>query len=378
MQGDRAAMKIDTSGSDRLLMENRIATNERMTRFAEISTGLRGLTVQKLLGILKDAQPVHTGIGGTSVLLNFCGHPVFVKKIPLTDLERSPEHRLSTANIFGLPEVCHYGIGSPGFSAWRELRSHIISTDWVLSRKCPNFAMLYHWRVLPTEQSAPLSIEPRKTLDEYVSFWHDSEAVRARVEAIDSAKASIFLFMEYVPTTLYDWLGQKLDAAKSGGAVESDSADAAIEFAERNLMDTAAFMSSQNFIHFDAHFGNILTDGSRVYFSDFGLALSTNFELTEVEKNFLKLNVNYDRVSVAGNLVHRAVSGFFGREQWQKTLLEYMDGSRGALNLKSENVLERYSQISILMDRFYGELKSSSNAKYPFEQFESLLEYAAS
>lgn len=40
---------------------------------------------------------------------------MFVKRVPLTDLERRPENVRSTANLFELPLFCHYGIGGPGF-----------------------------------------------------------------------------------------------------------------------------------------------------------------------------------------------------------------------------------------------------------------------
>ena len=63
---------------------------------------------------------MHTGIGGQSVLLIIHGSPIFVKKVPLTDLERQPENVMSTANLFNLPLFYQYGVGSAGFCSWRE------------------------------------------------------------------------------------------------------------------------------------------------------------------------------------------------------------------------------------------------------------------
>jgi hypothetical protein len=60
------------------------------------------------------------GIGGGAATLTVGGVPVFAKRIPLTDLERRPEHVRSTANLFGVPAFCQYGVGGPGFGAWRE------------------------------------------------------------------------------------------------------------------------------------------------------------------------------------------------------------------------------------------------------------------
>ena len=58
-------------------------------------------------------------------------------------------------------------------------------------------------------------------------------------------------------------------------------------------------------IHFDAHHGNILTDGDRLYFADFGLATSLDFALSTEEKEFLEKNRGYDRsLATAGLSCH--------------------------------------------------------------------------
>lgn len=64
---------------------------------------------------------MHAGIGGTSVQIDIENITVFVKKVPITELELKPDNFMSTANIFNLPMCYQYGIGSAGFSTWREL-----------------------------------------------------------------------------------------------------------------------------------------------------------------------------------------------------------------------------------------------------------------
>ncbi len=76
---------------------------------------------------------MHKGIGGTSLQIEIDNTPVFVKKVPLTDLELQPENYMSTANIFNLPMCYQYGIGSTGFGAWRELAAHVMITNWVIT-----------------------------------------------------------------------------------------------------------------------------------------------------------------------------------------------------------------------------------------------------
>jgi len=42
--------------------------------------------------ILASAKPMHEGIGGKSCLCSIDDTSVFVKKVPLTDLEKLPQH----------------------------------------------------------------------------------------------------------------------------------------------------------------------------------------------------------------------------------------------------------------------------------------------
>ncbi len=121
------------------------------------------------------------------------------------------------------------------------------------------FPLLHHWRILPG------AVAPSADLESAVEFWEGSPAVRARLEALQQSTSCIVLCLEHFPQTLGRWLGAE-DAE-------------AISRVERALIDAAAFMKSRGLAHFDAHFDNILTDGHRLYFSDFGLSLSMNFEL---------------------------------------------------------------------------------------------------
>ena len=115
---------------------------DSLTNCASLSNTLARLTDEELVALVAKAPPLHTGVGGRSVLLRIDSTPIFVKRIPLTDLERRPEHVRSTANIFDIPLSCHYGLGGPCFSAWRELAANVIANGWVLSGACANFPLL--------------------------------------------------------------------------------------------------------------------------------------------------------------------------------------------------------------------------------------------
>jgi hypothetical protein len=89
----------------------------RKTQYATASTALALLSNQKLIGLLGEGVGHDAGIGGTTCTLDVDGVRVFAKKIRLTDIERRPEHWMSTANLFELPLFYLYGVGSAGFGA---------------------------------------------------------------------------------------------------------------------------------------------------------------------------------------------------------------------------------------------------------------------
>ena len=94
--------------------------DRRLKNYAHISTKLTSSSDQHLKSLLEKATFNHSGIGGKSAYLTIDEVNIFVKKIPLTDLERVEENVMSTANLFNLPPYYQYGIGSVGFGAWRE------------------------------------------------------------------------------------------------------------------------------------------------------------------------------------------------------------------------------------------------------------------
>lgn len=82
---------------------------------------------------------------------------------------------MSTANLFGLPTFCQYGVGGPGFGAWRELAANTMATNWVLARQTEAFPLMYHWRVLPG--AAPLADE-HTDIEKAVAYWGGTAAPR--------------------------------------------------------------------------------------------------------------------------------------------------------------------------------------------------------
>ena len=334
-----------------------MTSSTRIADYGAVSTALTLLSDQRLAKALDEAQFLGTGIGGTASLMEVEGVRVFVKRIPITDVER--QYTLSTANLFGLPSYAQYGVGtpgsievgSPGFGVWREVAANVMATNWVLDGSCENFPLTYHWRVLDGPEAVA---RPSSEVDETVEFWHGSAAIRARLEAHGSA--SVVLFQEYLPVDLQSWLGtQDLEAV----AVD----------VERQLRSTAAFMNSRGLYHFDAHFGNLLTDGRLVYFADLGLATSTRFELSSEESEFVRLNATHDEVYVTMRLVNWLVASHLGLGPAERNayIRRCAEGSSlDELPPVAAEIVKRNAPFVAVMNEFYWGLFTESRlTPYP-------------
>jgi hypothetical protein len=301
----------------------------RLARDAALAEHLASADDQTLASLLSSAAPLQLGVGGRSSRLDVLGHRVFVKELPLTDLERRPEHRRSTRNLFEVPLWCHYGQGGPGFSAWRELALCIATSGWVRAGISSCFPLLHHWRELPAGVG-PVSTAAEDT------FWDHLPAVRARRQAMVDASARLVLFSEYVPQDLLGWLGPRLAAGE-------DEAEAAIALVDAGLAAGLEQMATRGLGHFDCHFQNILTDGRQLYFADYGLALSTGFELSAAEAEFLARHRGYDRARASYSYLHCVSTSLLGPGFWWENLLRYLGARQPTLPRPIAALVERES-----------------------------------
>ncbi|MCO4773615.1 MAG: protein kinase family protein [Deltaproteobacteria bacterium] len=244
----------------------------RLDAHAGLSQQLASCTDDELWRWLEAVTP--TGGFGRTRLMSLDGAPVFAKSLPLTHRERDTP---GTANTFALPTYYSYGVGSAGFGAWRELASHQKTTDWVLSGAIETFPLMLHHRVLP-RTSGPEAVSLDE-LEGYVSYWNGSPQIRDYIEARHRAEHEIVVFLEYVPHVLREWLPAHPD--QLGMVMDG-------------MQRTLRFLSEQGVIHFDAHLGNVLTDGQQVYLTDFGLQLDEEFALSDAERSFFEAHRNYD------------------------------------------------------------------------------------
>ncbi|MEV0738050.1 protein kinase family protein [Streptomyces sp. NPDC050549] len=348
-----------------------MSRTERLIAHSDTATSLALLSDHELAELVEAGTPLGSGIGGRSALIEVDGRRVFVKRMPLTDVERRPENVRSTANVFGAPSFCHYGIGalpSPGFGVWRELAVHEMTTNWVLSDRFPGFPLLHHWRVLPDpEQWLP---DELADVERTVAYWGTG---REHIEALRTASASLTLFMEHLPHTLHDWLP---------GRLRTGDADAACALVEQGLEAVTGFLREQQLLHFDVHFRNILTDGQQLYLADYGLALSPRFRLTADERDFYNHHLHYDRAYAFSYLVHWLVVDQYGygRVEREDFIRACADGGRRPEGIPSAvaELISRYAQLGTTVGDFNLRVERESRLT-PYPSAEELgLDYSSS
>ncbi len=337
----------------------------RLAAYSSVSTSLALCSDRELRDLVDTAAPMGAAIGGTSALLEVDGTPVFVKRLPLTDLERQPENIRSTANLFELPSFCHPGLGvpgGPGWGAWRELAVHTMTTNWVLAQDHEGFPLMYHSRVLPH----PGQVLPEELADveKVVAYWEGAPQVRHRLEALRDSSASIALFLEYIPQNLHDWLGVQVKA-------DDHTATQACTMVAKELEAGVSFMNARGLLHFDGHFQNILTDGKRLFFTDYGLAISAEFDLSKEEADFFADHQTYDRSYTFTHLVQWLVTALYGYERDERSAF-IQACARGepptGIPPQVAAILTRHASLAAVMTDYYRKFRyESRQTPYPLQ-----------
>jgi hypothetical protein len=319
--------------------------------------------------LLTSAVAQGGGIGGETAVVTVGGIPVFTRRLALTAREQEPGHLRSTANLFGLPTYCHYGVGAPSTGAWRELRAHEVVSQWVLDGTCDGFPLLHHWRVLPQDPPRGLDCAEHGDVDTWVAFWHDSDAVRQRLEALSEASTDLVLFLEHVPQDLVTWLADR-------HAEGPEVVDAALDSVVTQLVHTARCMASNGLRHFDAHLRNIVVDGDQLYLTDFGLAASSAFSVSVEEADFLHRHAEHDLAYVVTELVNWVVTSLTDVARTWTHPLERNDYVRACagghappeLLPATAAMVRRFAPVAAVMNDFYFDLHGRSRRTlYPEE-----------
>lgn len=326
------------------------------------------MTDAKLLELVLEGEVLGAGIGGTRSLVHVDDIPLFVKRVPLTDLERVPANVGSTANLFDLPTSCSYGVGSPSFGVWREVAANSMTTSWVASGSCGAFPMLHHWRALPMPAfEGPLPDE-LGDVEALVAYWHGSPAVRRRVEGIAESSAAVALFFEYIPRLLSD----DLETSATSGSLSANT----LRQVHNDLMAATIFMNSSGILHFDTHFGNVLANQPDIYLTDLGLASSASFDLTPNELEFLNTNKTHDVAYLTTRLLNWIVTNLGGvadRELRDETIRYIAAGeaTRSAFPDGVAAIVQQFAPVAVVINGFYEQLHGEDrNTPYPAAEVE--------
>ncbi|MET8416474.1 hypothetical protein ABZV41_12185 [Streptomyces sp. NPDC005098] len=135
-------------------------------------------------------------------------------------------------------------------------------------------------------------------------------------------------------------------------------------------------MSSRGLVHFDAHFANILTDGRQLYVTDFGLALSSRFDLSADESNFLSDHLAYDHCYNASHLLqYHLLDGVRGDTECEVFLHDWIAGRRpGDIPPETTTIIDRHARPTVVVDSFFRRLfTESKQTPFPAAEIERQL-----
>ncbi len=314
----------------------------------------------ELLHLLSNEQTLEHG--HTVLSLPNSRAMVFAKLVPLTAREMLSENRQSPSNLFRLPAYYQYRIGTCRGDAWRELQAQAAASDWVLAGDHSGFPLLHHWRVLPIVKTGA---DDRMN----VGPWGGCPAIDERLSEVRGATSSLVLFTEYFPLTLLQWIEKQLLNHPKPAQLVAD--------VERNLRNLLAFIESRGLLHLDAHFANILTDGDHFYLTDFGLALSREFQLDADEVSFFERHKNFDRCTALNSLVRAVVIRYNTAPDWRQSLREMnVVGSNafGAMPDAVRSFLGRKAPLALMIGDFYARLIKDPTTSYPAAKLQDLLD----
>ena len=254
---------------------------DRKQKYYKLNTKISYLSDTDIINLKKEKESA--GWGKNSIV-TIDNEKVFIKKIALTKLEY--DNQFDTANLYNLPVYNNYGVGSMGTNCYRELAMHVKTTNWVINNDIDNFPLMYHYRIVKND--APLKhFDKKDSLSKYIKKWNNDKNIEKYAIAKDNSEYEIVIFLEHFPYVLYEWLKPDYEQVTSYIT---------------QMTKTIDFLKKNNIIHFDAHAGNIVSDGKTFYLTDFGLVLDIEYNLTKEEQDFFKRNDYYDYATIISNI----------------------------------------------------------------------------
>lgn len=297
-----------------------------------------------LAGLVASATGVRQGIGSTSGAVTVDGEQVFVKVMPLSDVEQAAPG--STANLFGMPPWCQWGVQSAGFGVWRDLAAHELVSALVRDGVSTSFPLLLGSATI-ARQPQPVTVADEQRWVGEVDFHHGAPEVRERLAALHTASASKVFFLEHHEVTVLDWLRGAEPGARAV-AMLADRLPLAVEA-----------MHEAGVWHYDLHLNNVMTDGLDVFITDYGLATGPAFELDAAESRFVRETRDYDHAYLLSEVVKVLAGQHLGEADWQPRNAWVSEVARDPSLAPAGTVgdfIARHAAVSIVIFDFFAAL----------------------
>lgn len=336
----------------------------RIDNYYTLSNQLAFLSNDKLKSLLNSLKKSNGW--GKNHIIRLNNSKVFIKRIPLTTVEYN--NLFSTKNIYRLPSYYNYGVGSAGFGAFRELLTHIKTSNWVLSGESDCFPLMYHYRIQPFTDSKS-DIDPEKH-KKYLKYWNKNKNIDEYIIERKKADFEIIIFLEYIPHHLYKWLRKNPD--KSVNLIQQG-------------LKAIDFLRHKGIIHFDIHMLNVLTDGKKLFISDFGLVLDREFDLGKKEYEFFDNHSHYDYAEFIFSSLMELFEKYNTKSLLKKSeiqglkddmssfekfriFLEQLDTAKSNISIDSEflQCIDEYREIILLFGDFIYNLKCNNKKNNKF------------
>jgi hypothetical protein len=239
----------------------------RYDLYNKLSNKLVTLTDKELLELTTIKSEIKKW--GDHGVIKLEGNNIFLKKLPLS--EKFELSQFNTKNLYNIPVNCNYGFGSAGINPWRELITHIKTSNFVLTREIENFPLLYYYRIIKDDGHNFETGMNEKLLERFnFKNYHLYLEERAK------CNYKIVMFLEYIPNMLSKFINKDINYVK---------------YFFKESTKILDFLQTNGILHLDTHWGNYLVDDDgKLYLTDFGIVLDKNFDLDEKEKLFMKKN----------------------------------------------------------------------------------------
>jgi serine/threonine protein kinase len=239
----------------------------RYDLYNKLSNKLVALTDKELLELTNIQSEIKKW--GDHGVIKLAGNNLFFKKLPLSD--KFALSQFNTKNLYNIPVNCNYGFGSAGINPWRELITHIKTSNMVLTKEIDNFPLLYYYRIIK-DDSHNFETGMNEKLLERFNFKNYHLYLEERAKC----SYKIIMFLEYIPNMLFKFVNNDLNYVK---------------YFFKESTKILDFLQTNGILHLDTHWGNYLVDDNgKLYLTDFGIVLDKNFDLDEKEKLFMKKN----------------------------------------------------------------------------------------